>query len=142
MPAHRLGLQPIYYQRVTNRWGWRSVHCPYPLDGHASSPPDQRLSILAQRALEVCDGTHRWFVMKGVRGGIEKSGNVRGIPCLENRETWGTQLFRFMLGDTPDLHTQLECPPSCRASTETTVLQVELSRFGTLRRVTVKCEQF
>ena len=77
-----------------------------------------------------------------VWGGIEESGNVRGIPCLENRETWGTHLFRFMLGNTPDLHSQLECPPSCRAATETTVLQVELSRFGTLQRVTVKFEQF
>jgi hypothetical protein len=38
--------------------------------------------MFAQRALEVCDGAHRCFVMKKVRGRIEESGNARGNPLI------------------------------------------------------------
>jgi hypothetical protein len=35
-------------------------------DGHTSRCPNQ-ISIVAHGGWEVCDGAHRWFVMKKVR---------------------------------------------------------------------------
>ena len=58
-------------------------------DGHTSGCSDQ-IAIIAHGGLGVCDGAHRWFVMKKVRGSAQAL-RGSGIPGLENRETWGTR---------------------------------------------------
>ncbi len=53
--------------------------------------------IVAQFALGVCDGTQQ-LVCDEKRSSVEfQKGDARGIPRLENRETWGTRPFTAAL---------------------------------------------
>jgi len=62
-------------------------------DRHTSSCPNQ-ISIIAHGGLDVCDGEHRWFVMKKGQASDCRSGNARGILRLETRDTRGSLAAR------------------------------------------------
>jgi hypothetical protein len=62
-------------------------------DRHTSSCPNQ-ISIIAHGELDVCDGEHRWFVMKKGQASDCRSGNARGVLRLETHDTRGSLAAR------------------------------------------------